>query len=166
MVVACVSLMSASKIASSEDAPKLPAVAATTESAAHSFRPGFDDMMTMLVQPRHLKLYYAGTQKNWELAAAQLTGLRTALGRIASSYPNYQDIGVDEALLSIIAPKLEAVAIAIASADTKRFADAYRDLTSACNACHAYMERPFLVMKVPDAAGSGAYPNQEFGPTP
>jgi hypothetical protein len=33
------------------------------------FRPAMDDLMTMLVQPRHIKLYYAAQAKNWTLAA-------------------------------------------------------------------------------------------------
>ena len=32
------------------------------------FKPAMDDLMTMLVQPRHIKLYYAGQAKNWRLA--------------------------------------------------------------------------------------------------
>jgi hypothetical protein len=33
------------------------------------FKPAMDDLMTMLIQPRHIKLYYAGQAKNWTLAA-------------------------------------------------------------------------------------------------
>jgi hypothetical protein len=36
------------------------------------FKPAMDDLMTMLIQPRHLKLYYAGEAKNWKLAEFQL----------------------------------------------------------------------------------------------
>ncbi|HWY61519.1 MAG TPA: hypothetical protein VNW15_06435, partial [Rhizomicrobium sp.] len=49
-------------------APRRPASGAPQ---IQSFTPGFDDMVTMLVQPRHIRLYYAGTAKNWEMAAAE-----------------------------------------------------------------------------------------------
>ena len=32
-------------------------------------KPGLDDVVTMMVQPRHLKLHAAAEAKNWELAA-------------------------------------------------------------------------------------------------
>ena len=120
--------------------------------------------MTMLVQPRHLKLYYAGSQKNWELAAAELRDLTAAFARIGTVIPQYQDSGADEAVKSIIAPKLQAVDATIGAADAKQFAVAFKELTAACNGCHAYMEHPFIVISVPDAAV--AYPNQNFSPIP
>jgi hypothetical protein len=45
------------------------------------FKPAMDDLMTMLVQPRHMKLYYAGQAKNWTLAGFQVNELRGALAR-------------------------------------------------------------------------------------
>ena len=46
--------------------------------------------MTMLVQPRHIKLYYAGSAKNWELAAAEARDLRSSFDRIAQTIPSYE----------------------------------------------------------------------------
>src|SRR5215470_996857 len=46
------------------------------------FKPAMDDLMTMLVQPRHIRLYNAGQAKNWQLAAFQINELRGALARI------------------------------------------------------------------------------------
>ena len=45
-------------------------------------------------------------------------------------------------------------------------ATGYAEMTDACNACHVYMERPYVVIKVPGAATASAYPNQEFLATP
>ncbi len=36
------------------------------------YRPGLGDLMTMTVQPRHMKLGLAGTEKNWAYAAYEL----------------------------------------------------------------------------------------------
>jgi hypothetical protein len=122
--------------------------------------------MTMLIQPRHIKLYYAGTQKNWELAVAELSDLRAAFGRISQIVPKYQGSDVDEAIKAILAPKMQAMDVAIAAADAKRFAVAYGDLTAACNACHVYLEHPFLVIEVPGANRNTAYPDQSFSANP
>jgi hypothetical protein len=129
---------------------------------SQGFDPGLDDLMTLLIQPRHIKLHYAGTQKNWELAAAQLSDLRAAFDRISQAVPKYQGSDVDEAIKAIIAPKMQALDVAVAAADAKRFAVAYGELTAACNACHVYLEHPFLVIEVPGAKPNTAYPDQSF----
>jgi hypothetical protein len=138
-----------------------PAPAARPGLVILEFKPAMDDLMTMLVQPRHIKLYYAGQAKNWTLAAFQLNELRGALARIGRTIPTYRNIGVDTAVASIFADKLKAVDAAIKAADLAQFTAAYGEMTGACNACHAGMEHPFLVMKVPDAPN---YPDQEFRP--
>ncbi len=125
------------------------------------FKPAMDDLMTMLVQPRHMKLYYAGQAKNWQLAAFQINELRGALARIGRTIPNYRNINVDTAVASIFADKLKAVDAAVKAANLAEFNAAYGEMTAACNDCHKGMEHAFLVIKVPD---SGNFPNQEFGP--
>jgi hypothetical protein len=146
--------------------PDVPPTSASLGAPDQGFNPGFADLMVMLVQPRHLKLYYAGTRKNWELAASESRDLRNAFHRIAVAFPNYLGNGVDEAVGAIIAPKMQAVDAAIAAADSKQFAKVYNDLTAACNACHTYMEHPFLVIKVPDSATNPVYPDQDFSASP
>jgi hypothetical protein len=125
------------------------------------FKPAMDDLMTMLVQPRHIKLYYAGQAKNWMLAAFQINELRGALARIGRTIPNYRNINVDTAVAAIFADKLKAVDAAVKAADLEQFTATYREMTTACNDCHKGMEHPFLVIKVPDALN---YPDQEFRP--
>lgn len=125
------------------------------------FKPAMDDLMTMLVQPRHIKLYYAGQAKNWTLAAFQINELRGALARVGRTIPNYRNINVDTAVAAIFADKLKAVDAAVKAKDAETFTAAYQEMTTACNDCHKGMEHPFLVIKVPDAAN---YPDQEFRP--
>jgi hypothetical protein len=125
------------------------------------FKPAMDDLMTMLIQPRHIKLYYAGQAKNWTLAAFQLNELRGALARIGRTIPTYRKIEVDTAVASIFADHIKEVDAAIKAKDPAQFTAAYADMTAACNTCHVGMEHPFLVIKVPDAPN---YPDQEFRP--
>jgi hypothetical protein len=185
LALAALKLQSAQPSAQSGQQPaapaRPPATAAATSTAGGpapagsvpappvpaAFAPGFDDLMTMLVQPRHIKLYYAGTQRNWELAAAESRDLRGALKRIVSVLPTYQGNDVDAAIVSIIAPRIDQVDAAIAAADPSRFAAAYAELTTACTACHTYLEHPFIVIKVPsDPTAGQTYSDQDFGAAP
>jgi hypothetical protein len=127
---------------------------------------GFDDLMSMLIQPRHLKLFYAGTQGNWELAAAESRNLRSSFAHIAQTIPKYLNMDVEAATKTIIEPKMQAVDAAIAAADPKQFATAFNNLTVACNACHTYMEHPYIAIKVPDSAATSVFTDQDFRPSP
>jgi hypothetical protein len=138
-----------------------PAPAARPGLTILEFKPAMDDLMTMLVQPRHIKLYAAGQAKNWKLAGFQLDELRSALARIGRTIPTYRNIGVDTAVASIFADSIKAVDAAIKAGDPAQFTSAYGEMTAACNAFHVGMEHAFLVIRVPDAAN---YPDQEFRP--
>lgn len=139
-----------------------PPPAATTAAPPGAGDLGFDDLMSILIQPRHIKLYYAGVKKNWELAAAESRDLRSGLARMSQRIPKYLSNDVAETVRTMIEPQLQAIDAAIAAADPKRFAAAYADLTTACNACHTYMEHPFIIIKTPDPNKGSPYPDQVF----
>jgi hypothetical protein len=138
--------LSASIMATAQNAPPAPGGGLTILE----FKPAMDDLMTMLVQPRHIKLYYSGQAKNWRLAAFELNELRGALARVGRTIPTYRNISVDTAVASIFADTIKSVDAAINAADPAQFATAYGEMTAACNTCHVGMEHPFLVIKVPD----------------
>ena len=125
------------------------------------FKPAMDDLMTMLIQPRHIKLWYAGQARNWTLAGFELNELRDALGRIGRTIPKYRAFSFDATVSSIFVDKMKAVDAAIRAQNPMMFNASYADMTEACNTCHQGMEHPFLVIKVPDAA---FYPDQVFTP--
>ncbi|HEY2230362.1 MAG TPA: hypothetical protein VGI22_21995 [Xanthobacteraceae bacterium] len=125
------------------------------------FKPAMDDLMTMLVQPRHIKLYYSGQAKNWTLASFELNELRGALARIGRTIPTYRNVGVDMAVTTIIADKIKALDAAIKAKDPEQFGATYGELTAACNTCHQALDHPFLKITVPDGAN---YPDQDFRP--
>ena len=89
--------------------PRFPRRHGRQSRQSRDFKPAMDDLMTMLIQPRHLKLHYAGEAKNWELAEFQLRELRHALARIGRTIPNYRKNGVDDAVASIFTEKAVAV---------------------------------------------------------
>jgi hypothetical protein len=128
------------------------------------FKPAFDDLMTMLVQPRHLKLYYAGQEENWVLARFQLNELRGAFTRIGDTIPDYGFFPVDDAVEATMFEPMDTMLAAIDAGDMAAFNRAYVGLTAGCNACHEAMHFPFLVMKIPDANAAAMYSNQDFTP--
>jgi hypothetical protein len=152
--------LAASAIAVAMAAPA-PAAPAGGGLVILEFKPAMDDLMTMLIQPRHIKLYYAGQQKNWTLAAFELNELSAALKRIGATIPKYRNFSVDATVGSIFAPKIQAMNAAIQSKNAAQFTTAYGELTEACNTCHQGMEHEFLVIKVPDAP---FFPDQDFRP--
>ena len=149
------------------------AMAAAVVAAAHAQQPapsaptapvpyvwGMGDMMNTLVQPRHAKLGLAGAAGNWPLAAYALAEIRQVFGRIAGVVPRFRGYPVADLADAALKEPLAAVDDAIKAQDVKKFAAAYSELTQGCNACHASLDHPFVVIKVPDAS---AFPNQDFG---
>jgi hypothetical protein len=155
---------SAIAIATAAPAPAAPAAPAGGGLQILDFKPAFDDLMTMLVQPRHTKLWLAAQQKNWQLAGFQLNEMGSALRRVGQTIPKYRNISVDATVSSIFQPKIQAVAGAIGAQNIQQFNTAYAELTNACNLCHEALEHPFLVIKVPDASAANAFPDQDFRP--
>jgi hypothetical protein len=161
---------SAVAIAMAAPAPGAPAAPAAAPPGGGlqilEFKPAFDDLMTMLVQPRHTKLWLAAQAKNWQLAGFELNEMGSALRRVGQTIPKYRNISVDATVSSIFTPKIQAVAGAITAQNPAQFNTAYSQLTDACNLCHEALEHPFLVIKVPDASAAAAFPDQDFRPAP
>ena len=128
------------------------------------FNPQMAALMSMLIQPRHTKLWLAAQQKNWQLAGFELNEMGGALKRVGQTVPKYRNISVDATVSSIFAPKIQAVAGAITAQNPAQFNTAFAELTNACNLCHEALEHPFLVIKVPDASAAAAFPDQDFRP--
>jgi hypothetical protein len=153
-------------VATAAPAPAAPAPPAGGGLQILDFKPAFDDLMTMLVQPRHSKLWLAAQAKNWQLAGFELNEMGGALRRVGQTIPKYRNISVDATVSSIFTPKIQAVAGAITAQNPAQFNTAYAELTNACNLCHEALEHPFLVIKVPDASAAAAFPDQDFRPVP
>lgn len=129
--------------------------------APQAYRPGLGDLMTMTVQPRHIKLGLAGQEKNWTYAAYELHELEEAFERAARVWPLYRKTNISELMAATTKEPMEAVSQAIKSADGAKFNEAYARLTATCNACHQSTERAFVVIQMPKAS---SFPDQDFRP--
>jgi hypothetical protein len=148
-------------IAQSAPAPAAPKAAGAPGAplVILDFKPTLDDLMTMLIQPRHQKLWAAGQQRNWTLAAFQLSEMRAGFDKIAATIPKYTTIDLGPTFVSIMNPQVRALNSAITAQNSTLFMTAFGDLTAACNSCHEALDHGFLVIKVPEVTGFG---NQDF----
>jgi hypothetical protein len=146
---------------SSASAP--PATATSSTAPMPDYHPSFGDLMTMAVQPRHIKLALAGRRGNWNYAAYELSELRNAFARIARTIPVYRDTNTGAIMDAMTQATLTDLEQAIRAQDPARFARTYAQLTAACNACHVTLAHAMVVIKVPE---DNAFADQEFAPPP
>ena len=134
---------------------------AQTPADRRPYEASLGDLMTMVVQPRHLKLGLAGQERNWAYAGYELRELQGAFRRIAHAVPVYRSTDLAALITATTAGPLEAVETAIKSADAGGFTEAYGRLTATCNACHQSTEHGAVVIRVPRAS---SFPDQDFHP--
>jgi len=139
-------------------------VAAQTTAPApqpQAYRPGLGDLMTMTVQPRHIKLALAGKEKNWVYAAYELHELEEAFDRATRLWPQWRSVPIADMMASTVKEPIADLTQAIKAADAAKFDAAYGELTRACNGCHLGAGRGMVAIKVPDAS---TFPDQDFRP--
>ena len=122
---------------------------------------GLGDAMTMLVQPRHIKLGLGGQARNWDYAAYEFHELEEAFEKVERGFPRHGTFSITDFMRATKEP-MAAVAAAIKAKDGARFDVAYKDLTTACNACHRGTNHPMVVIQFP--AATAPFPNQDFTP--
>jgi hypothetical protein len=124
-----------------------------------AYRPGLGDLMTMTVQPRHIKLLLAGHEQNWVYAKYELHELEEALDRVVRVWPKYRGLPLGGMVDAIAKGPLGELRSAIDGKDEVAFDAAYEKLTDGCNACHQAASVSQVVIKVPSAS---TFPDQDF----
>jgi hypothetical protein len=136
-----------------------PTLAQSQPAPVPAYRPGLGDLMTMTVQPRHLKVGLAGEEKNWAYAAYELHELQEAFDRVARYWPKWRQVEIADTLKATLGAPMEALAQAIGAEDSSKFSDSYRRLTATCNACHQGAKVGLVVIQVPK---NSPFANQDF----
>jgi len=77
---------------------------AQTAPPVPDYHPSMGDLMTMAVQPRHIKLALAGREKNWKYAEYELSELRNAFTRIGRTIPVYRTADVPALIGALTLP--------------------------------------------------------------
>jgi len=125
------------------------------------YRPGLGDLMTMTVQPRHIRIALAGRERNWVYARYELHELQEAFERAAKTWPKYRGLPLGGMVDAIARGPMEELAKAIDMEDAGAFAAAYGRLTEGCNACHQAANVGQVVIQAPEAS---SFPDQDFRP--
>ena len=133
-------------------------IAYAAEAGKQVYVPGLGEIMA-LQQIRHAKLWFAGSNKNWELADYELDELREGFSDAANLHPVHDQILVAMLVDKITTKPLAEVGKAIEEKNSALFNNAFDGLTMACNACHRAAKHPYIVIKRPDVLPFG---NQEF----
>jgi hypothetical protein len=139
--------------AHSADAPAAP------QPPAPDYHPSLGDLMTMAVQPRHIKLGAAGKQHNWPYLAYESSELRNAFSRIGRTIPAYRGNTLSDLFAAQITPALDDLDVAIKAKDAARFNAAYGKVTEACNTCHSALDHAYVVIRAPTIS---PYADQDF----
>jgi hypothetical protein len=130
--------------------------------ASPLYRPGLGDLMTMTVQPRHIKLALAGRERNWAYAAYELHELEESFERAARAWPQWRSLPIADMMTSVTKEPVAALAQAIKATDADKFAVAYKQLTDGCNSCHKSADRGVIAILVPETS---PFSDQDFRPT-
>jgi hypothetical protein len=133
----------------------LPAFATGQPVAPSSYPevPRLADIMAT-TQLRHLKLWFAGREKNWTLANYELAQIKISFQDALRIYPN-----VPAADMTIMTRPATAIDAAIQTKDAAKFTAGFGELTTACNVCHRSQGMAFIAIKVPT---SSPFSNQSF----
>ena len=124
------------------------------QKLATTYKPGFGEFMSS-IQVHHAKLWFAGKNKNWELADFEIH----EIGETLDAIKEYQNEREESKKIDMLKPALDAVNDAIQKKDSSLFNSSYLLLTSTCNNCHKAVNFGFNVVKVPDTA---PFSNQAF----
>ncbi len=124
----------------------LPALADEPPGVPQAAAPRLGDIMGTM-QLRHIKLWYAGSLRNWALARYELDQIKDSFSDAVTYYP-----GIPASDMTTMAKPVAAMNDAVAKKDEAAFARGFNDLTGACNACHVQQGYRFIVVKVPNAS--------------
>ena len=70
--------------------PLIVGAQAPSDTAPPPYRPSLADLMSTTVQPRHVKLAFAGRQKNWAFAGYELKQLSDAFDKLSVQWPQWR----------------------------------------------------------------------------
>ena len=124
------------------------------ELLKNTYKPGFGDLMGGL-QNHHNKLWFAGTNENWELADFALHELEEIVEDIKTIHADRKETQS----IFIIEPALEAMDEAVDNQNLSQFKEEYINLTNACNTCHKATGYEFISIQTPTLP---SYTNQDF----
>jgi hypothetical protein len=134
---------------------------APSDEAPPPYRPSLADLMSSTVQPRHIKLAFAGREKNWAFAAYEVKQLGDAFDKLSVQWPQWRRQPIVELVETMIRDPLFELDNAVKNQNMAQYIVAYAHLTEACNACHqAALQVPVVIVDPKESS----FPDQDFKP--
>lgn len=109
-----------------------------------SYKPGFGELMSG-IQNHHAKLWFAGINENWELAAFEIH----EIGEVIGDVEKFQSERKETKSIKMFLPYLESISKAVGKKDIEGFKNEYIELTKSCNECHKVTEYDFIKVIIP-----------------
>src|ERR1700760_5174416 len=97
------------------------AMMADAQTAKEPYEPGLGEFMTA-TQLRHAKLWFAGKNLNWGLAAYEVDEIKEGLEDASKLHATFEGIPVADMIKTIIDPRIEKLEKAIAAKSGTQFA--------------------------------------------
>ena len=116
------------------------AIAQPPPKDPNRYVPGLGDLMGSL-QVQHAKLWFAGEQQNWLLAAYSVAAIKEGVADMIILRPRYKGESIVEMLTLLTAKPLQALEEAVEAKDSALFMQAYDSLTEGCNVCHSKCDK-------------------------
>lgn len=126
----------------------------------NNYVPGLGDLMGSL-QVQHGKLWFAGSQQNWPLAAYAVDAIKEGVADMMVLRPRYKRESIVEMLTLFTAQPLRDLEAAVEAKDSALFMQAYDSLTEGCNTCHGNHDYGFIAIQRPTAP---AWTNLRYRP--
>ena len=130
------------------------------EIAKDAYEPGLGEFMTA-TQARHAKLWFAGKNRNWELAAYEVDEIKEGLADAAKLHATHDGIPVADMIKTLLDPRIERLEKAVDAKNSAEFTTAFDELTNGCNSCHQKSGKPFIRIQRPSEP---PVTNQNFAP--
>ena len=121
-----------------------------------TYSAGFGEMMTN-IQIHHAKLWFAGKNKNWDLAKYEIDELKETFDDIQK----YQKARSESEMVPMIIPAIDSVTTTIENENLSQFESSFKYLTNTCNDCHLATGHDYNVIVVPQTM---PFTNQKFTP--
>jgi len=109
-----------------------------------TLQPGLGEIMSQ-IQMHHAKLWFAGKNENWKLAAFEIGEIKEQL----EAAENLKALRPEVASLPMIYPPVDSISHVIANQDGKGFRGGFEYLTMTCNKCHETNKFEFNVITIP-----------------
>ncbi len=131
---------------------------AEADDERKAYVPGLGSMMITL-QGYHTKLYYAGSQQNWELAVYFIHELEETFEDIETYHGQHNNLDIKSLVDGMTLPAIENLETIVKADSVDAFIPAFEQLTISCNSCHATTGYSFIHIQKPEP---GDFLNQRF----